>query len=335
MKILAIETSCDDTSVAILQDRQLLSLQTMSQKDHEAFGGVFPELASRLHTETLSLCVEKVLLESGCQLHDIDAIAVTAGPGLIGSLHIGVITAKTLAYLLKKPLIGVHHLAAHIEAASFHKPIVYPCLALIVSGGHTMLVRMEKPLTYTILGQTQDDAVGEAYDKVARLLNLPYPGGPHLDELAQIGKQTIPFTTPTTQGVYDFSYSGLKSQVIQRLQQSTKQGINLKTEDIAASFQEVAMQTLIDKTYLATQDFQYASVVIAGGVAANKTLRAKAKDLEDTLNIPVIFPPLWACMDNAAMIGLLAFQLIERQQLISLDHRIDPNWSFIHFMETK
>ncbi len=326
--ILAIETSCDETSVAILQDRKLLSHVTFSQiAHHQKYRGVMPELASRLHTETITLVLEEALNNAHKKLEEIDAFAVTSGPGLLGALHIGMQFAKTLSFIFNKPLIPVHHLAAHIEAGRFVKPLLYPYLALLVSGGHTELVDVTAPLTYKIIGQTRDDAVGESYDKVARMLDLGYPGGPLIDQLAQQGTPRYTLPSPLKDKGYDFSFSGLKTSVSLLIQKLQKDHILFAKEDIASSFQHVAIQSLIDKTFQAVNHLGYQQLVIGGGVSANSLLRKLALEKGRSFNIDVVIPPLWACTDNAAMIGLLAFTMFEQGLFASLQLKADPQWS--------
>jgi N6-L-threonylcarbamoyladenine synthase len=326
--ILAIETSCDETSIALLENRQLLSHVTFSQiAQHQKYHGVMPELASRLHTETITLVLEEALNHAQKKLEDIDAFAVTSGPGLLGALHIGIQFAKTLSLIFNKPLIPVHHLAAHIEAGRFIKPLKYPYLALLVSGGHTELVDVQAPLSYKIIGQTRDDAVGESYDKVARMLDLGYPGGPLMDELAQKGTPRYSLPSPLKDKGYDFSFSGLKTSVSLLIQKLQKDHVLFAKEDIASSFQHVAIDSLMDKTFQAVKSLGYQQLVIGGGVSANALLRKLALEKGEEMNVDVVIPPLWACTDNAAMIGLLAFTMYEQGQFASLQLKADPQWS--------
>lgn len=325
--ILGIETSCDETSVAIVSGTKVLSHVTASQiKQHEAFGGVFPELASRLHTENIGYVLQTALQESTLSFNDLSGIAVTRGPGLIGALHIGLQSAKMLAARLNIPLIGVHHHAAHLEAARFVQPILYPALGLIVSGGHTELVYMPRPLQYELIGQTQDDAVGESYDKVARMMGLAYPGGPIIDQLAQTGntQYTLPF--PKAIGPFDFSYSGLKTAVQSLMQKEQQAKRIINTNNLAFDFQRLVIQTLIDKLQLALKTYQVKSVIIGGGVSLNRELRKQALALSEQTRIPFIFPPTWACTDNAAMIALLGGEMLKAGMIASLEMGVDPSW---------
>lgn len=326
-KILAIESSCDDTSIAILEGEHVRALVTASQiHDHRAFGGVFPELASRLHTEKITYLLEQALQQANMSLSDIDAFAATAGPGLLGSLHIGVMAAKTLAMTWDKPYIPVHHLAAHLEAGGLTQPLTYPLLALLVSGGHTYLIEMDKPLSYTILGETRDDAVGEAYDKVARMLGLPYPGGPEIDRLAKQGHHEYVLPKPMQEG-FDFSFSGLKTSVQTLLQQLEQRKEPHHLENLAFDVQETILHTLFEKTTRAFAQKPYTMLVIAGGVASNEGLRTMFSAWAQKHQHPLVIPPRWACVDNGAMIGLLATRLDALGYHAPLDHKVDPNWS--------
>ena len=326
--ILGIETSCDETSVAIYDGERILSHITHSQiSNHQSFGGVLPELASRLHIENMTIVIDQALKEAKMSLEDIDGFAVTQGPGLIGSLHIGILAAKTLAFIYQKPLIGVHHLAAHIEAGHFVKPLNYPYLALLVSGGHTELIEVNSVTDYKIIGQTRDDAVGESYDKVARMLNIGYPGGPTLDRLATLGTPKYPLPTPLKHEGLDFSYSGLKTHVFHLIETLKNNEPDFKVEDVAASFQKVAIDVLFEKALKAFKLKPYAHLVIGGGVSANSYLRNKANSLKETLAIDIVIPPLWACTDNGAMIALLGHKLYQQGVNHSLNMGADPQWS--------
>ena len=314
MIILAIESSCDDTCVAILKDKELLSNVVSSQTEfHNKYGGVMPELASRLHVEKISFVIKEALTKANIELKDIDYIAFTVGPGLVGSLHVGMQAAKTLALLLNKPLVPIHHLAGHIYSNRFVKEFNFPLMALVVSGGNTELVYMEDELKFKIIGETLDDAVGEAYDKVSRLLGTGYPGGPAIDKLAHIGEITYKLPMPKNDDSLDFSYSGLKSAVINLIHNMDQRNQEYKKEDIAASFQDVATNILIKKVKLALKQYpEVKTFVAAGGVAANSGLREKLQDLLESKhkNIDLILPKLALCGDNAAMIGMCAYYKI-------------------------
>lgn len=313
--ILAIESSCDETAVAIIENtNQVLANVVATQIDvHKEFGGVIPEVASRIHVENISMVIAEALKKANKQVSDMDAIAVTQGPGLIGSLHVGVQAAKTLAWSFHKPLVPVHHICGHIYANALVKDLTYPMLALVVSGGHTELVYLKAEYEFEILGTTQDDAVGEAYDKVARVMGLPYPGGPQIDRLAKAGKPVYKLPHPKTAGELDYSFSGLKSGVLQFIDRCKRKGEAYVPADLAASFQETALDELLNKLKIAIDKKQPAQVVLAGGVAANSRLRERlTKLMEETYpDIDYIIPPLSCCTDNAAMIGVagtIAFQ---------------------------
>ncbi|MBS6372987.1 MAG: tRNA (adenosine(37)-N6)-threonylcarbamoyltransferase complex transferase subunit TsaD [Erysipelotrichaceae bacterium] len=306
--ILAIESSCDETAVAIVENtNQVLANVVATQIDvHKEFGGVIPEVASRIHVENISMVIAEALKKANKQVSDMDAIAVTKGPGLIGSLHVGVQAAKTLAWSFHKPLVPVHHICGHIYANALVKNLKYPMLALVVSGGHTELVYLKAEYEFEILGTTQDDAVGEAYDKVARVMGLPYPGGPQIDRLAKEGKPVYKLPHPKTAGEMDYSFSGLKSGVLQFIDRCKRKGETYVAADLAASFQETALDELLDKLKIAIDQKHPAQVVLAGGVAANSRLRERLTKLMEEAypDIDYIIPPLSCCTDNAAMIGV-------------------------------
>ncbi|HCT62477.1 MAG TPA: tRNA (adenosine(37)-N6)-threonylcarbamoyltransferase complex transferase subunit TsaD [Erysipelotrichaceae bacterium] len=307
MRICAIETSCDETAVAIIEDgKTVLSNIVSSQINvHQAFGGVIPEVASRIHVENISLVLKEALSEAKMSLDEVDAFAITHGPGLVGSLHVGLIAAKTLAWYTQKPLIPVHHITGHIYANNFVSELTYPMLALVVSGGHTELVYLKEEFDFEILGSTQDDAIGEAYDKVARVMGLSYPGGPMIDKLAKSGKPHYKLPKIKTQNPFDFSFSGLKSAVLQLVHKQTE---DLRHEDLAFAFQEAAVGELMHKTRLALDTYPVKHFVLAGGVAANSRLRELVLGLSETYpDVQITIPPLWCCTDNAAMIGAVAY----------------------------
>lgn len=323
--ILAIESSCDEMSMAILKDkRELLSNIVASQIDtHRLFGGVVPEIASRMHVECVSTVLKTALNEANIDMNDIDAIAVTKGPGLVGSLHVGMQAAKTLALAYHKPLIGVHHIAGHIYANELVEDIEYPCLCLVVSGGHTELVYMESEFHFEVIGETLDDAIGEAYDKVGRVLHLPYPGGPVIDKMAQKGKHTYKLPLPLDDDSYNFSFSGLKSAVINLCHNASQRGEKIIDEDLACSFQTVALEVLVSKTIKAAKDHHVKEIIVAGGVSANQGLRAK---LSKESPIKVLFPPLRYCTDNAAMIASAGRIMFEKNIYSSLDLSVKPSY---------
>lgn len=308
--ILAIESSCDETSVAIVKNgKDVLSNIVSSQIDiHKQFGGVVPEVASRHHIEIIMQVIEEALGEAGVTMDEVDAICVTQGPGLVGSLLVGLTAAKTLAYALDKPLIAAHHIAGHIYAANIDNDIKYPALALVVSGGHTELVLVKDELEFEIIGSTQDDAVGEAYDKVARQMNLEYPGGPKVDKLAKEGQDT--YNLPRAMidsNDYNFSFSGMKSAVLNLMHNAKQRGQVIINEDLAASFQAAVMDILESKTKRAIKDFSIKQVIVAGGVAGNSELRARMTKIGQDLNVEVLIPKMDYCSDNAAMMGAVGY----------------------------
>lgn len=325
--ILAIESSCDETAVAITRDGELLANIVSTQIEvHAKYGGVMPEIASRLHAENISIVLKEALEKANITLEEVDAFAVTRGPGLIGALHVGLQAAKTLAMLYKKPLIPVHHLAGHIYANEFIKPLVFPLLAIVVSGGNTELVIMKDHLDFNIIGETKDDAIGECYDKVARVLGLPYPGGIPIDKLAKSGKHTYKLPSPLHDGSYDFSYSGLKTSIINLVHKSEQRGEEIRVEDLCTSFQETAIGMVIERATKAVKEFDVKQVVLAGGVSANSYLRSQITDIYKDTEVDVIIPPMWCCTDNAAMIAKVAERLYKENVFADLSLGVDPSW---------
>ena len=311
MLVCAIETSCDETSVALVEDGVVLSNSVSSQIDiHQEYGGVFPEVASRLHVENINFVIKDAFHKAERTLDEIDYIAVTQGPGLIGSLHIGVMAAKTLAFALDKPLIPVHHIIGHIYANRLSGEFDFPALVLVVSGGHTELVYMEEDFKFEVIGQTQDDAVGEAYDKVARQMGLSYPGGPIIDKLSKQGSKRYQLPKVKLENPLDFSFSGLKSAVRQLMLREERHNREVVIEDLAFAFQESATNELVKRIELALEKYPVKTLALAGGVAANSSLRSKVEELKSD-QLKILIPPLWACMDQAAMIGLAAEKYIE------------------------
>ncbi|WP_026693056.1 tRNA (adenosine(37)-N6)-threonylcarbamoyltransferase complex transferase subunit TsaD [Peribacillus kribbensis] len=314
--IMGIETSCDETAVAIVKNgTEILTNTVASQiESHKRFGGVVPEIASRHHVEQITLVIEEALKQAQVDYSDITAIAVTEGPGLVGALLIGVNAAKALAFAHNIPLIGVHHIAGHIYANRLVKELQFPLISLVVSGGHTELVYMKEHGSFEVIGETRDDAAGEAYDKVARTLNLPYPGGPHIDRLAHEGKPVIKLPRSwLEEGSYDFSFSGLKSAVINTLHNAEQRGESIEPADLAASFQESVIEVLVTKTLRAVKEYNVKQVLLAGGVAANKGLRAALDDaFKEIPEIDLVIPPLSLCTDNAAMIAAIGSVAYEK-----------------------
>lgn len=326
--ILAIETSCDETAVAIIRGgTEIVANVVASQiESHKRFGGVVPEIASRHHVEQITIVVEEALHQSNMTFDDIDAIAVTEGPGLVGALLIGVNAAKALAFAHQKPLIPVHHIAGHIYANQLITPLKFPLLALVVSGGHTELVYMKEHVRFEVIGETRDDAAGEAYDKVARTLQLPYPGGPHIDRLAQEGEPLIDLPRAWLEdGSYDFSFSGLKSAVINTVHNAKQKGEDINPQILAASFQASVVDVLVTKTEKAVQEYNVNQLLLAGGVAANKGLReALQQRFEKYSNVELVIPPLSLCTDNAAMIGAAASVLYRKDRRATMALNANP-----------
>lgn len=307
--ILGIESSCDETSVSIVKNgREEIATVISSQIDiHKDFGGVVPEIASRHHVKNVTMVLEECMEKANMTMDQIDAIAITYGPGLIGSLLIGLETAKTLAFVFNKPLIPVHHIAGHIYANSLVKEMQFPLLAVVVSGGHTELIEMKDHYKFKKLGGTLDDAIGECYDKVARVIGLEYPGGPKIDKLAKEGKPTYKLPVPLKDDSYNFSFSGLKSAVINLAHNEEQRGNPIREADLATSFQNVAIEAIITKVRKAIQDKGIKNVILAGGVAANQGLREAMTNLTNELNVDFTVPPMKYCTDNATMIAAAGY----------------------------
>lgn len=325
--ILAIETSCDETSAAVVKDGcEVVSNIVSSQiETHRAFGGVVPEVASRKHVEVITLIVEEALAEAGVQPEDLSAVAVTQGPGLVGALLVGVVAAKSLALAWGKPLIGTHHIAGHIYANRLVEELQYPNMTLVVSGGHTELVQMEAEGRFHIIGRTRDDAVGEAYDKVARALGFPYPGGPHVDRLAREAQEAVPLPRVWLEpDSYDFSFSGLKSAVLNTVNQAKMKGQEPDIPGIARGFQESVVEVLTEKAIRAVKSAGAKQLLLCGGVAANRGLRETLARRCQEEGIPLVVPPGKYCTDNAAMIGAAAYVKWRRSQFTELDMVADP-----------
>lgn len=333
MKILALETSCDETSAAVIEDgRTVLADIIASQIDiHRRFGGVVPEIASRHHIEDVMPVVAEALTTAGLTLADIDAIAVTQGPGLVGALLVGVACAKALSFAAGKPLLAVNHMEGHIYANLVaHPDLQPPFLTLVVSGGHTMLVDVPAYNEFQLLGETKDDAAGEAFDKIARVMGYPYPGGPHIDRLAAEGNpHAIEFPQALrNEDNFDFSFSGVKSAVLNYLHNCEQRGETYRPEDVAASFQHAVVNVLVEKTIRAAQQQQRDTVCIAGGVAANSGLRQELAAACERAGVRLLTPDLRFCTDNAVMIGSRAFYQYEAGQFADWTLNADPRLPF-------
>lgn len=331
--ILAIESSCDETSVAVVEDGTIVHSNIVASqiKSHMRFGGVVPEIASRHHVEQITQCIEEALTEAEVGYEDLSAVAVTQGPGLVGALLIGVNAAKAVAYAHHLPLIAVNHMAGHIYANRLIKPLIFPLLALVVSGGHTELVYMKEDGDYTIIGETRDDAAGEAYDKIGRVLGLPYPGGKKIDEMAHLGEDTYHFPRAMLkEDNYDFSFSGLKSSFINTVHNANQKGEPLNNINLAASFQASVIEVLVSKTLRAAKEYDVKQLLLAGGVAANKGLRdALTKSMAEELpNVELAIPPLSLCGDNAAMIGAAAYVHYQQDQFTDYALNAKPGLTF-------
>lgn len=327
-KILAIESSCDETAASVIDNGNLLSNIVSTQIEvHRKYGGVMPEIASRLHAENISIVIKEALSAAKIDFEDLDAVAVTRGPGLIGALHVGLQAAKTISMLYKIPLIPVHHLAGHIYANEYVSEFKFPMLAVVVSGGNTELVLMKDHMDFEIIAETRDDAIGECYDKVARVLGLPYPGGIPIDKLAKEGKHTYNLPTPLKgEKTLDLSYSGLKTNVINLVHNLEQKGEKVNVPDMCKSFQDVAVGLVIDRTVKAVKEYKVNQVILAGGVSANSYLREQMVNEMNKLKVDINIPPMWCCTDNAAMIAKVASRLYDLEVFAPLDLGVDPNW---------
>lgn len=331
--ILAIESSCDETAVAVIKNgHEILSNVVSTQiAIHRRYGGVVPEIASRKHLELINVVIAEALEQAKLSLTDITHIAVTYGPGLVGALLVGVATAKALAFSSGKPLIGVHHIEGHICANFLVKQdLQFPLVCLVVSGGHTNIIKITDHGQYLLLGQTRDDAAGEAYDKIARAIGLPYPGGPQIEKLAREGNPAAIELPRAWMGEdsFDFSFSGLKSAVLNYLNQAKMKGESIVAADVAASFQQAVLDVLVQKTIHAAEQSGVDTILLAGGVAANGTLREQLQQAAAAKGMQVYYPPVQFCTDNAAMIGAAAHYKAIRQEYAPLSLDVNPNLSF-------
>ena len=319
--ILGIETSCDETSCSIVKNgMEEINTVILSQVDiHMLYGGVVPEIASRNHVKDIVFVIEKCLKDSNMSMDDIDAIAVTYGPGLIGSLLVGVEAAKTVSYIFNKPLIPVHHIRGHIYANSIGKKLEFPLLSLIISGGHTELLYMKDHFDYELIGSTLDDAVGECYDKVARVMGISYPGGPMIDKLAHEGKDTYDLPVPLDDDSFNFSFSGLKSAVINLAHNIEQRGEELVKEDLACSFQNVVITSLTSKTIRAMEKYNINNLILAGGVSANRGIREKFSSLSKEKGFNFSYPDIKYCTDNATMIAAAGYYLYKNGNVSNLE----------------
>ena len=307
--IMLIESSCDETSISIVKNGcEEIATTVLTQMDtHALYGGVVPEIASRMHTENITMVLEDVLSKTDLKMSDMDAIAVTYAPGLLGSLLVGVEFAKVLSLVYEKPLIATHHIAGHIYANELVKKLEFPLLALVVSGGHTELVLMKGDYDFEVLGTTKDDAIGESFDKVARVLDLPYPGGPNVEKYAKEGRHTYELPKPMDNDELNFSFSGLKSAVINLKHNEEQRGNEVRKYDLACSFQDVAFDQAIRKTRLAIERYKVKRVIVAGGVSASADLRERMTKLCDEMHVDLSIPPMKYCTDNATMIACAAY----------------------------
>lgn len=331
--ILSFESSCDETSVAVIKNgKEILANIIATQiKSHQRFGGVVPEVASRHHVEEVTKCINLALAKAQVGYEDLDAVAVTYGPGLVGSLLIGIMAAKTVAFAHDLPLIKVNHLAGHIYSANFVTDLQYPFMSLLVSGGHTELVLVTAPGVFHTLGDTRDDAVGEAYDKIGRVLGINYPAGKKVDEMAAVGNDTFDFPRAMVQeDNLDFSFSGLKSAFINTVHHADQVHEELNKDDLAASFQGAVLDILTNKTFRALKLHPVKQLIVGGGVSANQGLRKRlAAEIEKrNLDMELVFPPLRLCGDNAAMIGAMAQIQYDKGDFADLDLNADPSLDF-------
>ena len=325
--ILGIESSCDETSISIVKNgKEEIVTTTLSQIDiHKKFGGVVPEIASRSHAECITIVIEDCLSKANMKMEDITAIAVTYGPGLAGSLLVGVEAAKTLALCYNKPLIGVNHMAGHIYANNLVDTMDFPLICLVISGGHTEIIYMDEDLSFKKIGFTIDDSVGEAFDKVARVIDVPYPGGPVIDKLSKIGKDTYDLPLPMDDDSYNFSFSGIKSAVINLVHNEKQRGNEIRKEDLATSFENIVVKTLTKKTMRAIDEYKVKELLIAGGVSANSGIREEFDKLCKEKGIKLVVPNLTDCTDNGAMIAAAGYYYYKKGLFCDYSLKINPS----------
>ena len=325
--ILGIESSCDETSVSIVKNgsEEIATVTNTQISIHKDFGGVVPEIASREHVKNITIIIDECLKQAGITMDDITAIAVTYGPGLVGSLLVGVEAAKTLAYVNNKPLVPVNHMSGHIYANNIGSKMTFPLIALVVSGGHTQLIYMEDNYNFKEIGTTLDDAIGECYDKVARVINIGYPGGPVIDKWAHEGEDTYNLPLPLNDNTYNFSFSGLKSAVINLVHNEVQRGNEIRKEDLACSFQNTVVEILAKKTMKALKEYNVNNLIVAGGVAANKGLRERLELECRKENINLSIPEFKYCTDNATMIAASGYYAYLRKDRADLT--LNPNSS--------
>ena len=325
--ILGIESSCDETSISIVKNgKEEIVTTTLSQIDiHKKFGGVVPEIASRSHAECITIVIEDCLSKANMKMEDITAIAVTYGPGLAGSLLVGVEAAKTLALCYNKPLIGVNHMAGHIYANNLVDTMDFPLICLVISGGHTEIIYMDEDLSFKKIGSTIDDSVGEAFDKVARVIDVPYPGGPVIDKLSKIGKDTYDLPLPMDDDSYNFSFSGIKSAVINLVHNEKQRGNEIRKEDLATSFENIVVKTLTKKTMRAIDEYKVKELLIAGGVSSNSGIREEFDRLCKEKGIKLVVPKLAYCTDNGAMIAASGYYYYKKGLFSDYSLKINPS----------
>ena len=324
--ILGIESSCDETSISIVKNgKEEIVTTTLSQIDiHKKFGGVVPEIASRSHAECITIVIDDCLTKANMKMEDITAIAVTYGPGLAGSLLVGVEAAKALSLAYNKPLIGVNHMAGHIYANNLVDTMDFPLICLVISGGHTEIIYMEDDLSFKKLGSTIDDSVGEAFDKVGRVIDVPYPGGPVIDKLSKVGNDTYELPLPMDDDSYNFSFSGIKSAVINLVHNEKQRGNEIRKEDLCTSFENIVVKTLTKKTMKAVKEYNVKELLIAGGVSANSGIREEFKRLCDKEGIKLVVPNLSYCTDNGAMIAAAGYYYYKKGLFSDYSLRINP-----------